>query len=376
MTLSCHLLIPACTLTFISMLGVTGLVGCQTIENSTIEPITAKAPKPVDTDERIITFPQSDDNEYIGSWKLPELPVESLNRFDWKLVRWIDSQDVVTHIDSSSYAGSDTVPPLIMDVRPSSLLFKEGCHRYKLFIENAYPMPYPHSISHLVDSTNDCDTQSNVASKGAIQQNLETIFSPRSNLYFNFEPVTLKSKFFIPNSSKQLALNINNNMTLIFTGMRKPEQKTSGLPITNEILERYQWQIISATDKQNDPISNFNDPDVPIIARFYTDSHRRTAGFSVGCNGVSGTYALAVNQTLLIGSSPQTMIGCGDLLNKIESSLSRTMLNSISQLTLNIQENTATSENSTQAMLKYLLTQQLDTGETFIWQNEKKEHRR
>ena len=76
MTLSCHLLIPARALTLISVLGVTSLIGCQTIDNSKIEPITAKAPKPVDTDERIITFPQSADNEYIGSWKLPELSVE------------------------------------------------------------------------------------------------------------------------------------------------------------------------------------------------------------------------------------------------------------------------------------------------------------
>lgn len=344
----------ATLLLLVGSLSSVALVGCQSTKLSHSNKIGA-----VNSDTNNEDWPTSTQQSYL---------LQALTKYDWQLTQ-------VTGMNNKGQPFRHK-PPLIMDIRPSSLLFKEGCHRYKLFIENAYPTPYPYSISHLVDSTNDCDTQSNVASKGAIQQSLETIFSPRSNLYFNFEPVTLKSNFFIPNSSKQLALNINNDMTLIFTGMRKPEQKTSGLPITNEILERYQWQIISATDKQNDPISNFNDPDVHIIAKFYTDSHRRTAGFSVGCNGVSGSYALAVNQTLLIGSSPQTMIGCGDLLNKIESNLSRTMLNSVSQLTLNLQEDTATSENSTQAMLKYLLTQQLDTGETFIWQNEKKEHRR
>ena len=119
MTLSCHLLIQARALTLVSVLGVIGLVGCQSIDNSKMEPITAKAPKPVDTDEKIITFPQSEDNEYIGSWKLPELPVESLNRFDWKLVRWIDNEDIVTHVNSDVYSGGDTVPPVMLDVRPS-----------------------------------------------------------------------------------------------------------------------------------------------------------------------------------------------------------------------------------------------------------------
>lgn len=335
----------------IGSLSSVALVGCQSTELNHSNKTGA-----VNSDTNNEDWSTSTPQSYL---------LQTLTKYDWQL----------TQVAGMNNKGQPFrhKPPLIMDIRPSSLLFKEGCHRYKFFIENAYPMPYPYSISHLVDSANDCDTQSNVASKGAIQQSLETIFSPRSNLYFNFEPVTLKSKFFIPNSSKQLALNINNDMTLIFTGMPKPEQKTSGLSITNELLERYQWRLISANDDKNQLISEFSNADVPITGGFYTDSHRRTAGFSVGCNGVSGTYALAVNQTLLIGSNPQTMIGCGDLLNKIESNFSRTMLNSISQLTLNVQENKPTSKNLTQALPNYLLTQKLETGETLVWKNEKKE---
>ncbi|WP_351190202.1 hypothetical protein, partial [Shewanella sp. TB4-MNA-CIBAN-0142] len=77
-------------------------------------------------------------------------------------------------------------------------------------------------------------------------------------------------------------------------------------------------------------------PDLPITANYRLGSHdyshpqqssfSQGVGFSVGCNGAGGSYALSTNQTLLIGGNPSTMVGCGDDIDDIESSLSRLML--------------------------------------------------
>ena len=373
MTLSYHLLIPARTLTFISMFGVAGLVGCQTIENSIIEPITAKAPKPVDTDERIITFAQSDDNEYIGSWKLPELPVESLNRFDWKLVRWIDSQDVVTHIDSSSYVGGDTVPPLSMDVRPSNLVFKYDCQRYSLHHDGYHDYTYS---SYGVTTTTPASCLINDTQAASdISDYLTQLFPKYGRGRFNLKIIsTPKQQLSKPSSSLEpipyeLALNAQDKK-FIFEGTAKKLQPISGLPITYNFLKTYQWRLVSAVDSDNKAIIEVSRPGFPVSTYFgfpvYNEEHQ--VGFGSDCNGVGGPYILTADNILLIGSGAQSMMGCGPKREAAEDKIRELEQLSKSQLTLEQLPNTNVDDPS---LPYYLLTQKLDTGETLIWKNQK-----
>lgn len=164
-------------------------------------------------------------------------------------------------------------------------------------------------------------------------------------------------------------------MTLIFTGMRKPEQKTSGLPITNELIERYSWRLISAADNKAQLIEHFNQAETPIIGRFTTEEYHRFAGYSVGCNGAGGPYAITNNHRLLIGGAPSTMMSCGEQIDKIESDFRKLVSYSQSQLLL-----TKTASNNdhgnTNNELPYKLIQKMDSGETLIWQSETKDSSR
>ncbi|OXL27540.1 META domain-containing protein [Psychrobacter sp. DAB_AL32B] len=379
MTLSCHLLIPARTLTFISMLGVTGLVGCQSIDSNTFIPIIAKAPKPVDTDERIITFPQSEDNEYIGSWKLPELPVESLNRFDWKLVRWIDNEDVVTYIDSHGYVGGNTVPPLMLDVRPSNLVFKYDCQRYSLhhdgyhdYTYSSYGVTTTTPASCLINDTQAASDVSDYLTQlfpkyGRGRFNLKVISTPT-------QPSPKPSSFLNKTTSKksipyELALNAQDKQ-FIFEGTPKKLQSISGLPISYEFLKIYRWRLVSAVDSDNKAIIEISRPGFPVIAYFgypmYNGEHE--AGFSSDCNGVGGPYILTPDNILLIGSGAQSMMGCGPKREAAEDKIRELEQLSKSQLTLQQLSNTNVDNPS---LPYYLLTQKLDTGETLIWKNEK-----
>ena len=368
MTLSCHLLIPARVLTLISVLGVIGLIGCQSIDNSKIEPITAKTPKPVESDERIITFSQSADNEYIGSWKLPELPVESLNRFDWKLVRWIDNEDVVTHVDTQSYAGGDTLPPLMLDVRPSNLVFKYDCQRYSLHHDGYHD--YTYSSYGMTTTTPASCLINNTQVASNILDYLTQLFPKYGRGRFNLKvistPKQSPSKKLTP---YELALNAQDKQ-FIFEGTAKKLQPISGLPITYDFLKTYQWRLVSAVDSNGEAIIEISRPSFPVSAYFgypiYNEEHQ--VGFSSDCNGVGGPYILTPDNILLIGSGTQSMMGCGPKREAAEDKIRELEQLSKSQLTLEQFSNTNVDDPS---LPYYILTQKLDTGETLIWKNQK-----
>ena len=381
MTLSCHLLMPARTLTLVSMLSATGLVGCQSIDNHTFIPINAKAPKPVDTGERIITFPQSEDNEYIGSWKLPELPVESLNRFDWKLVRWIDNEDVVTHVDSDVYAGGDTVPPLMLDVRPSNLVFKYDCQRYSLHHDGYHDYTYS-SYGMTTTTPASCQINDNQAASD-ISDYLNQLFPKYGRGRFNLKvistptqtPSKQPSPFLNKTSSKksipyELALNAQDKK-FIFEGTSKKLQPNSELPISYEFLKTYRWRLVSAVDSDNKAIIEISRPGFPVSAYFgfpvYNEEHQ--VGFGSDCNGVGGPYILTADNILLIGAGAQSMMGCGPKREAAEDKIRELEQISKSQLTLKELSNTNIDDPS---LPYYLLTQKLDTGETLIWKNTNK----
>ncbi len=120
-----------------SLLFAVTLIGCQTIKQNPkpttathksaqisttpIVPIISKVARksePSDDAEIIIMGPVNYDDQKIknsDSYKFPELPVDSLNRYDWQLVRWIDNQDFVTEIVSEQ--------PVILDIRHNNLIF-------------------------------------------------------------------------------------------------------------------------------------------------------------------------------------------------------------------------------------------------------------
>ena len=89
-------------------------------------------------------------------------------------------------------------------------------------------------------------------------------------------------------------------------------------------------------------------------------------GFSAYCNGVGGPYTLTPDHILLIGSGPQTMMGCGPKREAAEDKIRALEQLSRSQLTLT---QLANSNIDNPSLPYYLLTQQMATGETLIWKN-------
>lgn len=333
------------TLTLIigSLLSV-ALVGCQTTDLMHINK-TGSVNSDINDENWSTYTPQS----YL---------LQTLTNYDWQLTQIKGTDNKVKPFIHQ--------PSLFMEVRPNLLLFKEGCQRYRTFFNETYKLPYPYSFS---DSSQTILNQCKNDDEGAIQSALDSIFKSNINVYFKFEPLTKYS--FSKDNAKKMALAMDNGVTLLFTGTPKSEQEISGLPITNTLLEQYQWRLINATDDKNQLIDDFTDVDAPITGQFHTDEYRQIAGFSVGCNGAGGPYSLSANHTLFIGGGPRTMISCGKKLDDIQLKFGSLISYSASTLTLTMQEKAATSENGNQILPYYLLTQKLDSGETLIWKNEK-----
>ncbi len=296
--------------------------------------------------------------------------VESVNRFDWKLVRRIDNQGIVNDVD--------TVPPLMLDVRPSNLVFKYDCQRYRLNHDGYQDYTYSsYGVTTITQPScliNDKQAASNIF------QYLERLFPEYGRGRFNLRiispsPQTPSKSFSFLNkliSTKtkpyELALNVQDKQ-LIFEGTLKSLQPVTGPPITYDFLKEYQWRLVSAVNSNKNTIIELSRPDFPVTAYFayplYNDEHH--VGFSSDCNGVGGSYILTPDNKLLIGSSPQTMMGCSPKREAAEDKIRELEQLSKSQLTLQRLPNTNPS-----SLPYYLLTQKLDTGETLMWKNEVK----
>ena len=298
--------------------------------------------------------------------------VESVNRFDWKLVRRIDNQGIVNDVD--------TVPPLMLDVRPSNLVFKYDCQRYRLN-HNGY-QDYTYSSYGVTTITQPSCLITDKQAASNILQYLEQLFPEygrgRFNLRITSPSTQTKSKPFsflnklTPKkpTSYELILNVQDKQ-LIFEGTLKTLRPVTGLPITYELLKEYQWRLVSAVDSNKNTIIELSRPDFPVTAYFayplYNDEHH--VGFSSDCNGVGGSYILTPDNKLLIGSSPQTMMGCSPKREAAEDKIRELEQLSKSQLILQRLANTNLDSSS---LPYYLLTQKLETGETLIWKNEVK----
>ena len=298
--------------------------------------------------------------------------VESVNRFDWKLVRRIDNQGIVNDVD--------TVPPLMLDVRPSNLVFKYDCQRYRLNHDGYQDYTYSSYGVTTITQPSCLITDKQAASN--ILHYLEQLFPEygrgRFNLRITSPSTQTKSKPFsflnklTPKkpTSYELILNVQDKQ-LIFEGTLKTLRPVTGLPITYELLKEYQWRLVSAVDSNKNTIIELSRPDFPVTAYFayplYNDEHH--VGFSSDCNGVGGSYILTPDNKLLIGSSPQTMMGCSPKREAAEDKIRELEQLSKSQLILQRLANTNLDSSS---LPYYLLTQKLDTGETLIWKNEVK----
>lgn len=147
----------------------------------------------------------------------------------------------------------------------------------------------------------------------------------------------------------------------------KPTEPIANLPITYELLGRYRWRLVSATDSDNQTITELSRPGFPVVANFsyrFNDEHH--VGFSSDCNGVGGPYTLSADYLLTIGSGPQTMMGCGPKREAAEDKIRTLEQSSRSQLTLTQLANSNIDDTS---LPYYLLTQKMTTGETLIWKN-------
>lgn len=334
-----------------------------------------------------------DDKNWSATTLKPRL-FQTITGYDWQLTQ--------VGNDKGNLIRLDLQPPLTMDVRPDLLTFDDGCYRYLVSFNMWLPLPYPYTDASLQDTAKspitaaDCTTiyqattqdwRGNTLIPSDTAHILNTTFGPYTGTHFTFAPALPQSVRATKTLEKQLALKTDKGKTLIFTGTPKPERPVAGILLTNELLEGYRWQLLQVTDQTGAVMSEFTQTEKPITLSyglnnysgdendkqngFQSGVYGQSFGISVGCNGVGGPYALSFNQSLLTGSFPSTMMSCGDSLDDIESRLGRMMTHSKSRLILMHADNKAkaTIEQSEQ---NYLLTQTLDSGETLVWKNIKK----
>lgn len=359
------------SLTIISLSVAVGLMGCQSAPlNSTQQTTIVNAPVIKDksnfTDEIVIKESQ------VMQW---------VAHHDWQLAQVINQNGKT--VDINNFA------PIILQVDPSSISLHQGCEQYRMDFHALSAPPYPY-YSHLAKVPTTCHNDTNSDNKTMITEDnsIQSLFVKYAPVRLNFEllrtshltsesaPVAIQA------APKRLALNIENSNRLIFIGSPKALAAPTGLPITNELLERYDWQLVSAVSNTYDAkgeltrksLGNFHHPDHPISASFESWPNNQYASFSSGCNGSRAPYFLLNDNTFKVGTIISTVMGCGETGNRIESALFDLMRDSSSQLTLSLQLSqsiSSTADNQTD-MPRYNLLQTMETGETLVWQNEVK----
>lgn len=124
-------------------------------------------------------------------------------------------------------------------------------------------------------------------------------------------------------------------------------------------LADYHWQLLSAKDKQGEPLSALEAIKDQVRLKFYLQQSTQYASFTVGCNSMSGNFTIS-NQQLKIGDVISTEMYCEDL-DPAERLMAQLMPGN-SKLKLSV-ENPSKSTTT-----QPLLTQEFATGETLIWQ--------
>ncbi|MFZ3144299.1 META domain-containing protein [Psychrobacter glacincola] len=346
------------------------LVGCQS--TSALNPQQTTA----------INTPTIDDkSKPIDKLLIPESQVMQWSaHYDWQLVQVINQNDNI--VDIANFT------PITLQVAPSSISFYQGCEHYRMDFHSMSAPPYPY-YSHLAKVPTTC-SDNNSPNNTAIKEdkNVQSLFAKNAPVKLNFEllPTSNSTSETVSMDTqsppKRLALNIENGNRFIFTGLTKPLVAPTGLPITNNLLEQYDWQLVSAVSNTRDEkgqftrksLGNFYHPDHPISASFESWPDSQYASFSSGCNGSRAPYFLLNDNILNVGVIISTVMGCGETGNRIETALFKLMQDSSSKLTLSLQppEQVSTSSKNQTDFPRYNLLQTMASGESLVWQNEAK----
>lgn len=162
--------------------------------------------------------------------------------------------------------------------------------------------------------------------------------------------------------------------SLLLTGCQKTDSLTSQstaaqsntmintenkLTLNAATLADYHWQLLSAKDKQGEPLSTLEAIKDQVRLKFYLQQSTQYASFTVGCNSMSGNFTIS-NQQLKIGDVISTEMYCEDL-DPAERLMAQLMPGN-SKLKLSV-ENPSKS-----ALTQPLLTQEFATGEALVWQ--------
>ena len=298
------------------------------------------------------------------------------SHYQWQLAQVKDQQGNLVNINTAN--------PITLAVAPSSLSLSQGCQHFSIDFGWMDAPPFEYG-SDLRKKPSDCK---NIPSNKMNQGDIEALFPKNGilKLGITLSAVLENELDNTQMAPKDLMIKIENGNTLIFTGKPIAFKKPTGLPIDNALLERYDWQLKSAVRNTFDEngkvisrqsIGDFYHPEFPVslIFRGYDDS--QYASFNSNCNGVGGPYILMTDHTLLVGSGMQTVMGCGITGNRIENELSKLVSNSKSTLSLILKPSSLSEAQSKHQIdfPRYNLLQTFDSGETLVWQNEKKESR-
>lgn len=162
--------------------------------------------------------------------------------------------------------------------------------------------------------------------------------------------------------------------SLLLTGCQKIDSLTSQstaaqsntmintenkLILNTATLADYHWQLLSAKDKQGEPLSALEAIKDQVRLKFYLQQSTQYASFTVGCNSMSGNFTIS-NQQLKIGDVMSTEMYCEDL-DPAERLMAQLMPGN-SKLKLSVEK------SNKSALTQPLLTQEFATGETLVWQ--------
>ena len=296
------------------------------------------------------------------------------SNYHWQLTQVGDKKSNAININTDA--------PITLEVAPSSLSLFQGCQHFaiKFVWMSAPPFEYGSELRER-PSTCESATENKVSNT-----NIKRLFPNDNNIIkldVELLPVAKSKLVNTHMASKNLVIKIENGNTLTFYGTPRTFKEPTGLPIDKALLERYDWRLVSAVrntinDKgqviSRESIGHFYHPEFPVSLKFRGYDDSQYAFFSSSCNGIGGPYILMKDYTLLVGSGPQTLMGCGATGNRIEGELAKLISNSQSTLSLSLQPSQSispTADDQTD-MPRYNLLQTMETGETLVWQNEVK----
>ena len=377
-----HLILNRLTLSLLLAISFpAALIGCQsnlakdnsTPANSIVTGSSTSAPisyqpiiKTEKLEEKIVVVADETANEVTT--------LQWASNYYWQLTQVKDKKSNAININTDA--------PITLEIAPSSLSLFQGCQHFAIkFVWMSAP-PFEYG-SELRERPSTCK---NAPENKVSNTNIKKLFPNDNNIIkldVELLPVAKSNLVNTQMASKNLVVKIENGNTLTFDGTPRTFKEPTGLPIDKALLEHYDWRLVSAVrntfnDKgqviSRESIGHFYHPEFPVSLKFRGYDDSQYAFFSSSCNGIGGPYILMKDYTLLVGSGPQTLMGCGVTGNRIEGELAKLISNSQSTLSLSLQPSQSispTADDQTD-MPRYNLLQTMETGETLVWQNEVK----